>query len=76
MPGPSDTLPLVLYLSPLSQDAFAGCDSFAQVQKENVDFDRNFDQGEEGELGNVWMGSLSWDMATKIEKVRTNKKKK
>ena len=76
MPGPSDTLPLGPRLNPLSQDAFAGYDSFAHLQKEKVDFDQDFDQSEEGELGNKWMGSLSSGMATKIEKVRTSKGKK
>lgn len=74
-PGPSYILPLGPRLGPLSQDAFAGYDSFAQLKKEKVDFEQDFDQDDEGELGNKWMGSLSWGMATKIEKVRTSKEK-
>lgn len=75
LPGPSDILPLVPRLGPLSQ----GCicyDSLAHFQKEKVDFDQDFDQGEEGELENKWMGSLSWGLTTKVEKVRTSKEKK
>lgn len=63
-------------LVPSHRDASADYDSFAHFQKEKVDFDQDFDQGEEGELENKWMGSLSWGLTTKVEKVRTSKEKK
>lgn len=46
LPGPSDILPLVSGLHPLSQEAYVGYDSFAHLQKEIVYFDQDFDQVE------------------------------